>query len=403
MRKAAVAEGMAPKARRPFALFVLENSAVPKGSAKADFLKEMKRLGRKWGALPQADKDKYKLRCKQEFTEQRDALKIHGLQIRRPLDLERARPSQPSQPSESCTMDSDCAVKEGDVAWKFGNVTVQGRQAPLGEGSYGNVVRGMTPNGRPCAVKIFKCSRTLQSLKQEVLVLNLIKDKIAEQDRHLFPALLATDSKRNPFPFMVLEYGGTSLLQVIQVDGPLSSHSVSVLSLQLQAALQALHAISVLHLDVKPGNILWIKKTLQMKLTDFGMMAELFGVAACELRFSEYVSAPYRPRELWNACTVELSKHLRPSVDIWACGCVLFESFVGYPLMRPIPPAQSCRDTMQLWCQSWGQLQAAKGPKLGGRAQRVQARLSRAGLLRRALFRHLNPDPASRKWSGPIS
>ena len=402
MRKAAVAEGMAPKARRPFALFVLENSAVPKGSAKADFLKEMKRLGRKWGALPQADKDKYKLRCKQEFTEQRDALKIHGFQIRRPLDLERAQPSQPSQPSELCTMDSDCAVKEGDVAWKFGNVTVPGRQAPLGEGSYGNVVRGMTPNGRPCAVKIFKCSRTLQSLKQEVLVLNLIKDKIAEQDRHLFPALLATDSKRNPFPFMVLEYGGTSLLQVIQVDGPLSSHSVSVLSLQLQAALQALHAISVLHLDVKPGNILWIKETLQMKLTDFGM-AELFGVAACELRFSEYVSAPYRPPELWNACTVELSKHLRPSVDIWACGCVLFESFVGYPLMKPIPPAQSCRDTMQLWCQSWGQLQAAKGPKLGGRAQRVQARLLRAGLLRRALFRHMNPDPASRKWSGPIS
>ena len=96
---------------------------------------------------------------------------------------------------------------------------------------------------------------------------------------------------------MVLEYGGTSLLQVIQVDGPLSSHSVSVLSLQLQAALQALHAISVLHLDVKLGNILWIKETLQMKLTDFGM-AELFGVAACELRFSEYVSAPYRPPDL---------------------------------------------------------------------------------------------------------
>lgn len=402
VRNNAVSEGMAPKARRPFALFLLESSTVPKGSAKADFVHEMKLLGKKWKALPQTAKELYKHRCKEEFSQQRDALRAHGVQVRKPVGAQHTRQNQPSQPPQLSQPSqppdtTDGHVKGSDALWAFGNVKVQAGQAPLGEGSYGNVLQGMMPNGRLCAVKIFKCKKRLLSLEQEVLLLNLIKEKMAEQERCLFPALWAVDSKNNPFPYMVLEHGGTSLLQVLRSDGALNNQSLSLQSMQLQAAVQALHTIRVLHLDIKPGNILWIKETSQMKLTDFGM-SEVLGVAACDLRFDEYVSAPYRPPELWNASVSELCKHLRPSVDIWACGCVLFESFAGDLLMKPIPPAHSCRDTVQVWCRSWGQLQAARGPKLVGCAQRLQTRFLRAGPLRHALLHMLNPDPASRKW-----
>ena len=43
------------------------------------------------------------------------------------------------------------------------------------------------------------------------------------------------------------------------------------LATQLRSALQALHSIRILHLDLKPANILWVQETSCMKLADFGM------------------------------------------------------------------------------------------------------------------------------------
>ena len=55
-RKAAVSEGLVPKARRPFALFLKEKSILKPGSSRLQYQKEMKKLGRAWKALLPAER-----------------------------------------------------------------------------------------------------------------------------------------------------------------------------------------------------------------------------------------------------------------------------------------------------------------------------------------------------------
>jgi serine/threonine protein kinase len=54
---------------------------------------------------------------------------------------------------------------------------------------------------------------------------------------------------------------------------------VFAVTAQLQQALQVLHSIKIMHLDVKPGNCLFCQTTRVMKLCDLGM-AEGFPVTS---------------------------------------------------------------------------------------------------------------------------
>ena len=171
------------------------------------------------------------------------------------------------------------------------------------------------------------------------------------------------------------------------------------LAKQLRAALQALHSISVIHLDLKPANILWVQETSSMKLIDFGM-CEMMGVEAASLRFDEYVSAAYRPPELWNAFPRDICKHMSPCIDIWSFGCVLFECATASPLMAPLPPARSCSHAVDAWCRSWDSLRQAR-PLTEPAARRLQCRLLRSGPWREHILQCVNPCPASRRWSRP--
>ena len=255
------------------------------------------------------------------------------------------------------------------------------------------------PYGRFCALKIFKGSKAMISLKQEVLIFNQIKDKLQEGMRQLFPSLLEVECKPQPFPYLALEFAGSSVSQVLIQNGAFTGSAMQRLATQLRSALQALHSIRILHLDLKPANILWVQETSCMKLADFGM-PEMMGIEAASIRFDGYVSAPYRPPELWNTSSGDICKHLRPCVDIWSFGCVLFECATASPLMAPLPPARSCNHTVNAWCRSWDSLRQAR-MMTEPAARRLRARMLRSGPWREHILERLNPDPASRRCSGP--
>ena len=56
-----------PKARKAFAIFSKERSCVKPGASKFEFTAEMKRLGKVWSSLPDAEKAPYQDQSKAEF------------------------------------------------------------------------------------------------------------------------------------------------------------------------------------------------------------------------------------------------------------------------------------------------------------------------------------------------
>jgi serine/threonine protein kinase len=71
--------------------------------------------------------------------------------------------------------------------------------------------------------------------------------------------------------WLVMEYSpAESLDRVLAAGGPLPAQRVARIGVQIAAALAAMHARTIVHRDVKPGNILLDDQDFA-KLTDFGI------------------------------------------------------------------------------------------------------------------------------------
>ena len=384
----AVSEGVVPKARRPFALFLQDHAKIKPGASRQEFANEMKQLGLEWKSLAAKEKQVYKSKSDDEFAAQRQAMKISGLPVRG-CYLRSKAPTEKSQDEDNKLVETS----------KFGAFTVLQDQNKeenwhLGEGSYGSVLLASDRDGRKCALKIFKNKHASESFAHEASILSILQKKLQPIERLWFPYLLKQESKRRPFPFLALEYCGPSLAAALQ-SSPLDNECVTAISLQLKASLLAIHRVGVLHLDVKPANILWHPVLAVLKLTDFGMADRMDEPS---MRLPEYVTPMYRPPELWDANTVDLRKSFMPAVDVWSYGCVIYECATAFPLMGPLHKNGSSRHVVQVWCRDFHRIKDAAAPSSKNDAFRMQVRLQRAGAMSRFFLPCLHPDAAVRRW-----
>jgi eukaryotic-like serine/threonine-protein kinase len=132
-------------------------------------------------------------------------------------------------------------------------------------------------------------------------------------------------------PYLVLEHvPGPNLHQILQ-DGPLAMTDALAVARGIGGALQALHARSVVHRDVKPGNIVVPEEdgAFQFRraaLIDFGVFGELTrrrsgaGVTAAGQIFGTpvYMAPEQLAGEAQSAAT-----------DVFGLGLVLFEMLTG--------------------------------------------------------------------------
>ncbi|NUK97249.1 serine/threonine protein kinase, partial [Streptomyces lunaelactis] len=118
-----------------------------------------------------------------------------------------------------------------------------------------------------------------------------------------------------------------SLEQLLVQDGPLPPGEAARIGMGLVAALREVHAVGVLHRDIKPGNVL-LGAGGRVVLTDFGIAAiqdaAQLTVAGMLIGSPDYM-APER-----------VGGHPGPPSDLWSLGATLCAAVAGRsPFTRP--------------------------------------------------------------------
>ena len=133
---------------------------------------------------------------------------------------------------------------------------------------------------------------------------------------------------RGQTAYLIMEFvEGLTLTQVMHVkEGMLSLDAVTAVFRSVSGALQAAHDAGVLHLDIKPDNIL-INEQGQVKVTDFGLatLADAAGLGTTGGGTIGYMPLEQMRRE-----------HLDARTDEWSLASVTYEMLTGRnPFLAP--------------------------------------------------------------------
>jgi eukaryotic-like serine/threonine-protein kinase len=167
-------------------------------------------------------------------------------------------------------------------------------------------------------------------------------------------------------PFIVMErLHGETLTRLVQRVGVLGADDAVEVALQLLSALDAAHAIGVVHRDVKPDNVFLVPRAgcaALVKLLDFGMCRREKQAAVLDdatlTRAGQVVGTP----EYMAPEQVSGKREFDARIDLYATGVILYECLSGRRaffgddvrqvvvsvLAKPLPPLRSIRPEVPL-------------------------------------------------------
>ncbi|MFD3616556.1 serine/threonine-protein kinase [Streptomyces sp. NPDC058676] len=127
---------------------------------------------------------------------------------------------------------------------------------------------------------------------------------------------------------LVMERAERSLRQLIDAEKDLTEGEKGRLLTGIFEGLAHLHGLGWVHGDLKPDNVLLMADG-SVKLSDFGLAAELEGTHGTHGYIPPFGTPDYLPPERWKAPLGERGVQVRPSADIWALGIVIHQVFAG--------------------------------------------------------------------------
>jgi len=191
----------------------------------------------------------------------------------------------------------------------------------LGSGGMGRVYVGRSAGGRTVAVKIVHPHFALDEefrarFRREVAA--------ARRVGGAWTAPVLDADPEAPVPWVATAYAaGPSLAAAVADTGPLPAHSVRALGAGLAEALGAVHALGLVHRDVKPSNVLL---TLDGPvLIDFGIARATDGTASLTSTGVSVGSPGYMsPEQI-------LGEEVTGAADVFSLGTVLAYAATGEP------------------------------------------------------------------------
>lgn len=130
----------------------------------------------------------------------------------------------------------------------------------LGQGGWGQVIEAIhIPTGRRVAIKrvqdIFSSKlKATRMLREIILLRKLNDDRFVKIFDLIEPP--SYDQKEFDTLYIVLEYAESDMRKLIKSQTFLNLEQVKKITYELFCAIKYLHSASVLHRDLKPGNIL---------------------------------------------------------------------------------------------------------------------------------------------------
>jgi len=130
--------------------------------------------------------------------------------------------------------------------------------------------------------------------------------------------------EENNTAYLVMEYiEGESLSDIIRKQGKLDEPTVLKYAGQICSALTEIHSKRILHLDIKPSNVL-IDENDNVQIIDFGVSKQYDETSHETSDTPIGVSAGYSPIEQYGTL-----KSFSPPTDIYALGATLYKMITG--------------------------------------------------------------------------
>ena len=226
-------------------------------------------------------------------------------------------------PMQPASIDGDLTPRPAREQWVGGKYRLI---RPLGEGGCGRVVLArQVEKGVDLGAVVLKF--LWRDRSREASNWQRITDEIRAAREVNSPhavKIYGSGEDDEGIPFIVMEYlEGRTLREVISTDGPLDPGRTLTLGRQVASALEACHERGILHLDLKPENLLLQGKQEDfVKVIDFGIARREEGKdpGADEVAGTPTYSAPEQLR----------GEQLDEGADIFALGVVLHECLTGH-------------------------------------------------------------------------
>ncbi|XP_014638505.1 PREDICTED: myosin light chain kinase, smooth muscle isoform X4 [Ceratotherium simum simum] len=247
------------------------------------------------------------------------AINVYGTSVPSQESELTAVGEKPEEPKDEVEV-SDDDEKEPEIDYRTVTVNTEQKvsdfydiEERLGSGKFGQVFRLVEKKtGKTWAGKFFKAysAKEKETIRQEISIMNCLHHP------KLVQCVDAFEEKANIVMVLEIVSGGELFERIIDEDFELTERECIQYMRQISEGVQYIHKQGIVHLDLKPENIMCVNKTgTRIKLIDFGLARKLENAGSLKVLFGtpEFVAPEvinYEP--------------ISYATDMWSIGVICY-------------------------------------------------------------------------------